>query len=427
MFAAALTLGSTFIVGAGSASRTLRLVGHAASNPRRHRLNALVAVELGLTLVLLVGAGLLLRSFVAVVTVDQGFDAGSAVALQVNLPSSRYPTAAARLAFNERILDSIRHAPGISSVGLTTTMPTRQATGRFGFSSSPEILSLHPSKMPVVDVHMVTAGFVEAMGLRVRQGRSLEAGDGAGAVPVVMLSEQFAKQQFPDRPAVGELVYSHTGHRLVVGVVGEVLTAELGAPPKPDAYIPLSQSPDVLQWFGTITVVARGPDPESIAQALRPLILSLDPQSPPFNIRPLEKDVSDVVAGPRFSAAVLSMFATVAFVMACLGVYGVMAYTTRLRAREIGVRMAVGATKTQILSLILGNGAAVVAVGVGLGLIAAALLARTLTGLLHEVTPADPLTLASVAAALSAAGLVATFIPARRATKTNVLTVLRED
>ena len=426
LFAVVLTVGTSLLFGVLSAGHTLQ-AGLGKGRPFRFRLNALVAAELALTMVLLVAAGLLVRSFVGLVQTDQGFDPGNAVALQINLPASRYPTPAARLAFDERLLARLRQESGIDVVGLTTTLPTRQPTGRFGFSSSPEILSASdPFSIPVVDVHMVTDGFLDAMGVRLVAGRTFTAADTKGE-PVVVISEQFAKQQFPASSPVGQILYSGTGNRRVIGVVSEVRPAELGAEPKPDAYLPLAQDSDVLQWFGTITVIARGPRPDSLAAKLRPIVLSLDPQSPPYNVRALDRDVARVVAGPRFSATVLGLFAGVAFLMACVGVYGVMSYAAGLRTREVGIRIAVGATRTEVVRLMLRDSARVVMAGLAAGLIAAVLLTRTLTGLLHEVTPADPVTLAIVAGLLGAAAILASFVPARRASSIDPLRALREE
>jgi predicted permease len=441
LFASVLTIGSTLIVGILSAGGVLglgaaRLLARnaietrltAQATPQRRRLNALATAELTLTMVLLVGAGLLLRSFAGLVLTDQGFDAGRALALQVNLPASRHPSPAARLAFNERLLEAARAVPGVEFAGLATTLPTRQATGRFGYTSSPGMAALgDPQQMPVIDVHMVTDGFVEVMGLRLVAGRSFQRSDTAGAENVIMISEQFARDQFPRGNAVGQVLYSPSGDKRVVGVVADVRTAELGAPMKPDAYLPLRQNFDVLQWFSSATLLARGGDPRALAAQLRPMILALDPQSPPFNVRALHEDADKIVAGPRFSAAVLSLFAGVAFAMAFLGIYGVMAYAARLRTREIGVRIAVGATRAQVLALMMKNGAVVVAVGIACGIAAAIGLARSLTGLLHEVTPADTTTLIAVGVLLGLSGLAATLVPAMRATRIDALKALRED
>jgi putative ABC transport system permease protein len=285
-----------------------------------------------------------------------------------------------------------------------------------------------PRMMPVIDVHMVTDGFSEAMGLRLVEGRTIARSDAAGAEPVAVISESFARQQFPRGSAVGQTLYSPSGdvHR-VIGVVAEVRTAQLDAEVKPDVYLPLRQNFDVLQWFSSPTLLARGEEPTRLAARLRPVILGLDGQSPPFNVRALDADAATVVAGPRFSATVLSLFAFVAFAMACLGVYGVMAYAARLRTREIGVRLAIGATRAQVLSLMMRNGVSVIAIGLAGGLLAAIWLARSMTGLLHEVQPADTATLVTVAALLGISGLVATMIPALRATRVDALKALREE
>jgi predicted permease len=428
LFAVVLTVGTSLLFGVLSAGRTLQVGLVRQSRPPRLRLDGLVAAELALTMVLLVAAGLLLRSFVGLMRTDQGFDPGNAVALQINLPASRYATPAARLAYDGRLLARLRQEPGIDVVGLATTMPTRQPTGRFAYSSSPQILSAtDPFSMPVIDVHMVTDGFLDAMGVRLLAGRTFAASDTSGAEPVIVISEQFARQQFPDRPAAGERLYSQSGNRRVIGVVSDVRPAELGADPKPDAYVPLVQAPDVLQWFGTVTVVARGARPASLAAALRPIILSLDPQSPPYNVRVLEQDVARVVAGPRFSATVLGLFAGVAFLMACVGVYGVMSYAAGLRTREVGIRVAIGATRAEVVLLMLRDSTRVVMAGLAAGLVAALLLTRTLTGLLHDVTPADPLTLVLVAGLLGLAGMLAAFVPARRAASVDPLQALRAE
>ena len=243
-----------------------------------------------------------------------------------------------------------------------------------------------------------------------------------------MISEQFAKQQFPNGNAVGQVLFSPSGDRRVIGVVGDVRTAEIGAPMKPDVYLPLRQSFDVLEWFSSITVLARGGDSAALAAQLRPVILALDPQSPPFNVRALHADADKVVAGPRFSAAVLSMFAFVAFAMACLGVYGVMAYAARLRTREIGVRAGGGRHARAGAGADDEEGAGVVAVGIVVRPAwRRSALARSLTGLLHEVTPADTATLVTVASLLGLSGLVATMIPALRATRIDALRALREE
>jgi putative ABC transport system permease protein len=440
-FAIALTGLTSLVFGVLSAGRTLtvdpiRALGGAAAESRlvvtgglpRRRLKGLAAAELALTMVLLLGAGLLLRSFTQLVLLDQGFESRGALAAQINLPRARYSDAAVRMAFLDRLLEHLHQLPGATVAGVTTTMPNRQPSGRFGFSSASDAFPpADPFSIPTAAVHMVSEGFIEAVGLHLRAGRTFSATDAPGAERVVIISDQLAQKQFSGRNPIGEWLYSGTGNRRVVGVVSNVRPAASGEEPQPTAYLPLRQNTDILQWFGTITMVLRGAQPQSLAAPARTLVLSLDSAMPTFNVRGLEDEVAELVAGPRFAASLLALFALVALVMASVGVYGVMAYSTRLRTREIAVRMALGSTRAQVLRLLLRDGAVVVGVGLVAGTVAALWLARTLTGLLHEVTPADPLALVSVAAVLALSGLIAVLIPAARATRLNALDALREE
>jgi putative ABC transport system permease protein len=410
------------VMGAGTESR---LLSTAAS---RRRLNGLAAAELALAVVLLVGAGLLLRSFVRLVMVDQGFDPRGALAAQVTLPSARYPTPASRMDFHERLLGRLRELRGPEHVGLITSMPNRQPTGRFAYDPVGVAMFPDPFTMQVAEVRMATEGLIEAMGIPLVAGRTLVAADSEGAEPVMVISDELARHHFPDASAVGRMLYSGSGNRRVVGVVGTVKSATAaGAQHNPSAYLPLRQNLDVFEQFATMSIVVRGRDPLSLGRDLRSIVRSLDPELAMFNVRTLEDETNGLVAGPRFSATVLGLFAVVAVVMAAVGVYGVIAYGAARRTREIGVRIALGATRAQILRLIVREGVIVIVAGLSCGLVAAVWLARTLTGLLHEIAPADPIALISVAALLSIVGAAAIYVPARRATRMNALSALRED
>jgi putative ABC transport system permease protein len=394
--------------------------------PRR-RLNALAVAELALTVVLLVGAGLLLRSFISLVLVDQGFDSRNALAVQVTLPLARYPGPEARLAFHERLLERARGLQGVSHVGLTTAMPNRQPTGRFAYDPIGSDPFADHFTLKVAEVRMVSAGFLEAAGIPLVAGRTFGDKDTEGSEPVMVLSQRLARLHFPDRSPVGALLYSQTGNRRVIGVVGDVMPSAQGGISDPAAYIPLRQSKDVLSWMATVTLVFRGAGARAQVGPVRSMVSSLDPEMPIFNVRAMDDEVAGLVAGPRFSAMALGLFAMVALVMAAVGVYGVMAYSASRRTREIGVHMALGATPAQVLRVIVRDGVVVVFVGLSAGLLAAMWLAQSLTGLLHEVTPADPVALVTVALLLSAIGLVAVLIPAWRATRVSALTALRHD
>jgi len=421
-FTAMLVLIAIVIFGAIAAGRMTSPAG-----VPRTRLNVLAAAELALAVVLLVGAGLLLRSFVALVLIDQGFEARHAVAAQVTLPGARYPGAAARMAFHERLLERARALPGVQAAGLTTSMPNRQPTGRFAYDPVGVDPFADPFTMKVAEVRMVTPGFLEAMGVPLLAGRTFTQADSEGGEPVMVLSERLARQHFPDSDPVGALLYSGSGNRRVIGVVGDVHPAAQDSQPSPSAYIPLRQEQDVLGWAATVTLVVRDTGTPVDAAALRSMVLSLDPEMPLFNVRTLDREVAGLVAGPRFTATALALFALVALVKAAIGVYGVMAYSAGRRTREIGIRMALGATSSQILRLVARDGVAVVAAGLAAGLLAAIWLARLLTGLLHDVSPSDPIALLLVALVLAATGLAATLIPARRATRVSALVALRHD
>jgi putative ABC transport system permease protein len=436
-FTVAVTLATSLAFGVLSAGRTVAIDAiralaaggesrlAPAAGPRR-RLNLLAATEIALTMVLLVGAGLLIRSFVGLVLVDQGFTPRGAVAMQISLPAARYPNPAARLAFHERLLERLQRVDGVAAAGLITAMPNRQPSGRFDYDPKGVPVVHEPFSQQIVEVRMASEGFLEAMGIPLLAGRTFRAGDAAGAEPVMVISERLARQHFAGVDPIGRTLYSGTGNRRVIGVVGDVKPIAPGPQSAPSAYLPVRQDSSVFRWFASMNIVVRGTDTRAMAAEVRALVLSLDPEMPPFNVRTLDEEVSSLTAGPRFSAMALAMFAGVALVMAAVGVYGVIAYSVGMRTREIGVRIALGASRRQVLRLVIRDGIAVVAGGLVAGLVAATWLARGLTGLLHEVRPADPIALASVGALLTTVGIVAAYLPARRATRVSVLDALRD-
>jgi putative ABC transport system permease protein len=437
-FAGGLTLFASLVFAVLSAGRivagdVLRTLGGANESPLvaagvpRRRLNTLATAEVTLAVVLLVGAGLLIRSFIGLVLIDQGFDPRGAVAAQVTLPSSRYPSAGARMAFHERLLERMRQQPGVAQAGVITSMPNRQPTGRFGYDPD-AVQTPDPFTMKLAEVRMTSEGFLEAAGIAIVRGRGFTSADTDGAEPVMVISEEMASALFTGQDPIGRTLFSATGNRRVIGIARTVRpAASVSLQHDPSAYLPLRQSRSVLQQFATMTIVVRGERTEALMSELRAAIRALDPELAPFNVRTLDAEVAGLVAGPRFSATVLTLFAAVSLVMAGIGVYGVVAYSAGRRTREIGIRVAVGATPAQVMRLILRDGVAIVLGGLAIGLLLAVWLARTMTGLLHEVTPADPIALASVAALLAVLGLLAIYIPARRAIRISVVSALRDE
>jgi putative ABC transport system permease protein len=387
-------------------------------------MSVLAGGELALTMLLLAGASLLLQAFLARVLVDQGFG-GSGLTFRVNLPAARYPSPGARLAFHDRLLEKLRRLPGVGAAGIITSMPNRQPTGRFDFSAD-GLPPRDPFSMQASEVRMVTEGFFESMGVALR-GRPFTADDREGGEAVIIVSEALAQRKFAGQDPLGRLLHSHAAGTLrVVGVAGNVRPAS-GGEPEPAAYLPLRQSSNVLQWLATINVAVRTSDPGAVVPAIRTAVSSIDPEVPAFAIRTLDEEIASLVAVPRFVTFVAATFAASALVLAAIGVYGVMAYSAAQRTGEIGVRIALGATRAQVLRLVMRDGAALVVCGAGAGLVLAFAASRALGGLLHEVSAATPTTLIPTALLLAGVGLAAAFVPARRATRVSALAALRQE
>jgi putative ABC transport system permease protein len=437
LFAVGMTLVTCLIFGVLSAGRAIavdvsRSLGAGRESPfirprsSRQRMHALAALELAVTMVLLVAAGVLLDAFLQQAFVDHGFNPRGAVAGRVSLPPSRYPAAEARAAFLARLVERLREIPDANAVGLITTMPNRQATGRFDFNAK-AIPAFHdPLTAQIAEVRMTTEGFFAAMGTRV-EGREFAPADVAGAEPVIVISHQLAHLHFPDARAVGKMLYSRaTGPVRVIGVVPDVLPAD-GGQPSPSAYLPLRQSVDVLQWLSSINIVLRGNDEQALLDSMRAAVTSLDPEVPVSAARSLEQDVAGLVAGPRFVAAVLSAFAVVALAIAAIGVFGVMSYAAAHRTREVGIRMALGATRTQVTTAMLREGMLVIVVGLAGGALAAVWIAQLLTGFVYDVPPVQATALATVGILLASTAVLAAYLPTRRVTKISALEALRHE
>jgi hypothetical protein len=204
---------------------------------------------------------LLLRSFIGLVLVDQGFDGRGSIAMQITLPASRYPTPAARVAFHERLLERLKQVPGVTTAGLITAMPNRQPTGRFDYNPIAVPAAPDPMSMTIAEVRMASEGFLEAMGVPLRAGRTFRADDASGAEPVMIVSERLARLHFGDQDPVGRLLYSLSGTRRVVGVVGDVRPASEFFT-APAAYLPVRQTPDLFSWHAGMNVVARSRNPD---------------------------------------------------------------------------------------------------------------------------------------------------------------------
>lgn len=396
------------------------------SSLKQYTRKALVISEVALSLVLLIGAGLMIRSFWKLQNVDPGFDTRNALTMSVVLTSTRYPEPNQMLAFLDRAIEQIRAVPGVVAVGATTTVPLSG-----GGSTQPFSIEGRPAgaiaEQPMAQTRYISTDYFRAIGIPVRQGRVFSEQDRDKSVPVVIISEAMARRFWPGESPIGKRLtpsfHSEQGAREIVGVVGDVKSRGLDSDSSTMMYLPYKQSPRPFMSF----VVRTASNPESLIQPVSRAIYSIDKDQALTDVQTMDQVLLASLSGRRFNMTLLLTFAGVALMLAAVGVYGVMNYTVTLRRRELGIRMALGAAKMDVLRLVLGQGLILTLIGVGAGLISAYALTRLMASLLYGVTATDYLTFGSVSAMLIAVGLAASYIPARRATKVNPTIALRAE
>jgi putative ABC transport system permease protein len=383
-----------------------------------------VISEVALSLILLIGAGLMIRSFWKLQNVDPGFDTRNALTMSVVLTPLRYSELYQQLTFVERAMEQIRAVPGVVAVGTTTTIPLAG-----GGSSQPFRIEGRPTgsiaEQPMAQTRYISADFIKTIGIPLRQGRFFSDYDRDNSVPVVIISEAMARRFWPGENPIGRRLtpsfHDKQGAREIVGVVGDVKASSLDADASAMMYLPYKQTPRPFVSF----VVRTASNPESLVQPVSNAIYSVDKEQALTDIRTMEQVLAESLSDRRFNMTLLLTFAGVALVLAAVGVYGVMNYTVTLRRRELGIRMALGAGTKDVLRLVLVQGLTLTLIGVGAGLISAYALTRLMASLLYGVTATDNLTFVSVSAVLIAVGLAASYVPARRATKVNPTIALR--
>jgi putative ABC transport system permease protein len=400
-------------------------------SPRRHRLRALLVVsEVALSLVLLVGAGLMIRSFSRLLAVDPGFKADHVLTAFVSLPVSKYPKREEQTAFFDRLLERLRNVPGVSAAGLVTDIPLYggSSTG-FDVDGRPEAL---PGQRPMTDYRLINADYFAAMGMKLVKGRAFSRYDTEAAPGVVIINETMATRFFAGEDPIGrrlDLSGDPKDLREIVGVVGDVRNYGVDEDVKPEVYVPFLQSaPDYLSGVvSAMTIVVRSAiAPTALGSALREQVQALDKDQPVSEIKTMEWYLADSMAQRRFNMLLLGVFAGLALVLAAVGIYGVIAYTVTQRTHEMGIRIALGAKGGDILRLVFSNAMATTLIGIALGLGAAFALTRLLRSLLYQVSPTDPFVFAAIPLLLLSVAVIATYLPARRAMKVNPITALRE-
>ncbi len=388
----------------------------------------LVIAEVAISLVLLIGAGLLINSFVRLSNVDPGFRTDNLLTMQIVLPVQKYPDRTRRSVFYTELVRRIEALPGVRSAAVTNWIPLVRQGDSIGFSieGRPD-----PSRgqRPTVVTRVVSPHYFQTMGIRLMQGREFNEQDGNDSPRVIVINETMARRFWPDEDPTGKRITpgpvdsrNPADWLTIVGVVNDVRQFELNAEPKPQMYITHIQAGFFAPRH---LVVSTNTEPRSLAATVRSAVWEIDKDQPVSNISTMEETLSESIARQRFSTLLLSIFAVVALVLAAVGIYGVMSYSVAQRTSEIGLRMALGAQTRDVLKLVMGQGMRLAIVGVMIGLIATFGLTRLIESLLFGVSATDPLTFIALSLLLTTVALLACWIPARRAAKVDPLVALK--
>jgi putative ABC transport system permease protein len=410
-------------------NETLKESGRSATGGVRHRRvrSLLVVSEIALSLVLLVGAGLFMRSFLNLQAVNPGFNPQNLLMTRVSLGGPKYQTDASVIGFYDQLLDQTKSLPGVQSVAIRSHIPIAPNEGYANWSFAIEGRFSDMASRPTAFYNCVSPDFFHTMEIPMLRGRPFDQKDVQKAQNVIIINETLARRDFPGEDPIGHRMTFSDGNpkeedwATVVGIAKDTKPRALDSEPVAEMYMPYTQQPRSAM---AIMIRAAG-NPEAIAAAVRRTAQSLDKDQPVYGIRTLESVMSEAVAKPRFRTFLLAAFAGVALILAMVGIYGVMSYSVEQRTHEIAIRMALGAQGSDVLRLIVGHGMALAFTGVGIGLVASFALTRVMSQLLFGVKPTDPLTFAVIAMSLIGVALLACCLPAFRAMKVNSIIALR--
>ena len=415
----------------GSLNQSLKDAGSKASEGKRRRRsrNVLIVTELALAQVLLIGAGLLIVSYYRASRIDPGFNADHVLSAKIAPSAKKYPDPKSRVSFYSQVIEQLQTLPGVSSVGMVMNLPLSGASMNRGFKveGRPEP---KPDENVAMDYQVVNSDYFATLEIPIVRGRGLTEQDNETAPRVIVINEAMAHAFWPNEDPVGKRMAigessKDTSWRTIVGVVGSVRHAGLTEEPVPCAFIDYRQ--DLESWSRMAFVMKTSTEPSSLTSTVRSSLVAIDPQQPVYAIEPLEKLIEGSVAPRKFVMSLIGSLAFVALALALVGIYSVISFSVSERTREIGIRMALGAKRRDVLRMILGQGMRVSAVGIVMGLAIALGLTRLLRTLLFEVSATDPITFGLVAMTMSLIALMACYLPARRATRVDPLVALRDE
>ena len=434
LFACAAALGSGLLFGvipaftaAGiSLTDALREGGRTGTSSRGRRVrHGLVIVEMALALVLLVGAGLLARSFLSLMRVNPGFDPSKTITMRVTLPSASYSSDSQIIPFFDRLFERIDSLPGVQAAGGISFLPLNGLGAATGFSIEGREKP-RAGEEPVSEVKVVTHDFFKAMGIPLLRGRLFDGRDTAPNTRRVIVSESLVKKYFGERDPIGQrivLAWYNEGPDEVIGVVGDVRSVSLETEPRGASYLPPARF--AYPFMGVaVRTSAGGP---SIVPSIVNAVHQLDSNVPVSQIRPMSEVIAVSTTERRFTMGVMVAFSVIALLLAAVGIYGVISYSVTQRTQEIGIRMALGAQRRDVLRMVVGNALMLAVVGIALGSAAAFVLTRLMTKLLFSVAPEDPVTFGAVAVLLVGVAALASYVPGRRATRVDPVVALRAE
>jgi predicted permease len=451
LFTALLSLGTglafglvpTFRVVRSNLALTLREGGRGTAGSASHRVrNALVVSEIALALMLLVGAGLMIRSFQRLLEVNPGFQPDHVLVTELSLPKNRYPNDTKSNSFYRELMDKVQAMPGVQSVGAVSELPLNgEYSSGSVFLEDTAVQSAQRTTfdgpgsaiLPYLetDARAATSGYLESMKIPLVRGRFFTAGETAESQYVAIVDTDFANRFWPNSDPIGKRLAFDTvpdsnpkqiRWRTIVGVVGHVKQYALDVKGREQAYFPLAQSSGYLQMTLAVrTTVA----PESVTGAIREAVGTLDKDLPVFGVATMDRLLANSMAQTKLNLILLVLFALLALVLAAVGIYGVMSYAVSQRTQEIGIRLAIGAQTKDVLRMVVGEGMLLTVLGVGIGLIGALVMARLISSLFFGIAPHDPVTFGAITVLLAAVAFFACYLPARRATRVDPLVALR--